>query len=81
MVEQLSKQVMELTDKIHHLETSAAYQEDVIDNLNQTIGKQHQDIQQLQTQIRLLSEFIKNLQQDASSGIKMPNEEVPPPHY
>lgn len=81
MVDTLKKQFVDLTDKIHHLEVSSAYQEDVIEHLNKTLGKQHQEIQQLQAQIRLLSDILKTLKDDSGSGIKLPSEEAPPPHY
>ncbi|QBZ83246.1 Protein SlyX [Hydrogenovibrio crunogenus] len=81
MVDALKEQVIDLTDKIHQLEVSSAYQEDVIEHLNQTLGKQHQEIQQLQAQIRLLSDILKALKDESSSGIKLPSEEIPPPHY
>lgn len=81
MVEKLGQQVIELTEKIHRLETHAAYQEDVIDALNQNLNKQHQDVQHLQTQIKLLSDFIKTMKSEMDSGIKLPADELPPPHY
>ena len=67
-----------LTEKVNHLEMTQAYQEDVIENLENTVVQQHQDIQTLKNQLKLLSEYIKNLRQDS---IKNPEDEVPPPHY
>lgn len=81
MADALTDQLLELTEKIHHLETHAAYQEDVMDSLNQTIGLQQQDILQLKAQLKLLSEFIRNMKHELDSGIKLPTEETPPPHY
>ncbi|AZR82087.1 SlyX protein [Thiomicrospira sp. XS5] len=81
MDEQINQQLIDLTDKIHHLEVSSAYQEDVIEHLNKTLGKQHQEIQLLQTQVKVLSDYIKQLKYEIGSDIKLPSEEVPPPHY
>ena len=81
MAEHLTQTIQALNLKIQQLEEKSAYQEDTLESLNATIGKQHQDIQKLQTQIRLLSEFIKNLKSELNSGIKHASEETPPPHY
>ena len=81
MVDTLKEQFIDLTEKVHDLEVSSAYQEDVIEHLNKTIGQRHQDIQQLQTQIRLLSDLLKTIKNETGSGIKLPSEEIPPPHY
>jgi len=70
-----------LKQNIETLEMTVAFQEDMIESLNTTVGKQHQDIQLLQTQLKLLSEFVKNLKNQNEHGIKYTDEEVPPPHY
>lgn len=68
----------ELIARIEALEVTQSYQEDTIESLEKTVANQHQDIQLLQTQIRLLSDYIKTMRQD---GIRKPEEETPPPHY
>lgn len=73
-----SNELHSLIQKLHHLEMIQAYQEDTIESLEKTAGQQHQDIQLLKDQVRLLSELLKNIKQDA---IKSPQDEAPPPHY
>ncbi|GKT12255.1 MAG: SlyX protein [Thiomicrorhabdus sp.] len=70
--------LLSLTEKLQHLEMTQAYQEESIESLEKTIGQQHQDIQLLKDQIRLLSGLLKSMKQDA---IKSPQDEAPPPHY
>ncbi|MDG6772940.1 SlyX family protein [Thiomicrorhabdus sp. ZW0627] len=70
--------MQELQDKLHSIEMTQAFQDDVIEALQNTVAKQHQEIQTLQTQLRLLSEYLKTLREET---IKDPNQEVPPPHY
>lgn len=77
----LTQRVVDLTHKINELESISAFQESSIESLTDTVVKQHQDIQHLQTQLRLLSEFIKNVKSDMDSGIKHSSEETRPPHY
>lgn len=77
----MAEQLDALIERVYQLEIKTTYQEDTIEALNNTIGKQHQDIQTLRYQITLLSDYLKGLKQQLDSGIKMPNEEVPPPHY
>ncbi len=77
----MSDITLEIISKINNLESNMEYQEDAIEALNSTVGQQHQEIQQLQKKILLLSEYIKSLKDHNNSGIKRPEEEVPPPHY
>ncbi|WP_373017194.1 SlyX family protein [Thiomicrorhabdus sp.] len=68
----------ELQERLHAIEITQAFQDDVIEALQKTVAQQHQEIQTLQTQLRLLSEYLKTLREE---GIKDPTQEVPPPHY
>ncbi|NPA72832.1 MAG: SlyX family protein [Gammaproteobacteria bacterium] len=67
-----------LTEQLHNLQMTQSYQESTIESLEKTVVQQHADIQQLQDQVRLLSEYLKTLKQDF---IKNPGDESPPPHY
>jgi len=69
----------QIIEQLQQLQMNQAYQEDTIESLEKTIAQQHQDIQQLKHQLKLLSEFLKNMKQQ--DGIKAPHEEMPPPHY
>lgn len=68
----------ELQEKLHAIEVTQAFQDDTLEALQKTVGQQHQEIQTLKTQLRLLSEYLKTLREES---IKDPGQETPPPHY
>ncbi|NCN44365.1 MAG: SlyX protein [Piscirickettsiaceae bacterium CG_4_9_14_3_um_filter_43_564] len=70
-----------LQQKIESLEIRSAYQEDMLDHLNDAIGQQHLEIQQLKSQLQFVSSLLKQLKNDMGAEIKRPSEETPPPHY
>lgn len=63
-------------ERIIELEKKAAFQEDLLDQLNQALVEQ-------QKRIDLLEKRMKALYGQIESGvfIKRPEEESPPPHY
>jgi SlyX protein len=65
-------------DRIIELEIKAAYQEDLLQELNKIVGQQQLQIDRLEATCRLLNERIKSLPAEGSSGETI--EEVPP-HY
>lgn len=67
----MENQVTELEIRLTHLE-------DTIDVLNQSIIKQHNEIDVLKLQVSLLEKKIKASQ---SSPVAHESEEIPPPHY
>ena len=76
------KTLQVLSNRIQTLEMNQAFQEDSIEAMEKTIVKQHLEIQNLQNQMALLSDYLKALRQDVGhGGIKRPEDEVPPPHY
>ena len=74
-----SSNLNELKIQMENIETTQAFQDDTIESLQKTVAVQHQEIQMLQTQLTLLSEYIKNMKE--GGGIKLSSEETPPPHY
>lgn len=64
--------------RILQLEETQAFQEEEIEALKQTVTQQHHDIQLLQKQLKLLSEYLKTLREES---VRDPSQEVPPPHY
>jgi len=70
-----------LQQKIESLEIRSAYQEDMLDHLNDAIGQQHLEIQQLKSQLQFVSSLLKQLKNDMGAEIKRPSAETPPPHY
>lgn len=73
-----TEQIDALTNRLHNLEINQTFHEDSIEALEKTVAQQHQEIQHLQNQIRLLSDYLKTMRQDA---IRHPSDETPPPHY
>jgi Uncharacterized protein conserved in bacteria len=65
-------------DRIIELEIKAAYQEDLLQELNKIVAGQQQQIDRLETTCRMLNERIKSL--STESGATENIEEVPP-HY
>ncbi len=65
-------------DRIIELEIKAAYQEDLLQELNKIVGQQQQQIKRLEATCRLLNERIKGLSIEGGSGENI--DEVPP-HY
>lgn len=81
MNEDQSTKIIELEGRIHQLEIHQAYQDETVEQLNQLVAKQQQDIGDLKHRLNVLSDFLKNMKSDMGSQIKLPSEEVPPPHY
>ncbi len=59
------------------LETKISFAEDLLDELNRTVFRQQQQIEQLQQQIRLL---YQQMQAGGPAERRDPREEIPP-HY
>jgi len=70
--------IEELEDKIEHLETRQAFQEDTIESLNDIIIQYQKDLDNLQLKLKDLTEHI---QQSDNSFTDVQTEEPPPPHY
>lgn len=60
------------------LETKIAFQEQMIEELNQALVHQQFAIDKLQVQLRNLAEKLQGV---AGSQVASRAEEVPPPHY
>jgi SlyX protein len=66
-------------DRIIELEIKAAYQEDLLQDLNKIVGQQQQQIDRLEATCKLLNERIKNLSTGTGGGSE--NVDEVPPHY
>jgi SlyX protein len=66
-------------DRIIELEIKAAYQEDLLQDLNKIVGQQQQQIDRLEATCKLLNERIKSL--SAETGGSGENVDEVPPHY
>ena len=67
-----------MENRITELEIRLTHLEDTIEVLNNTIIKQHSEIDLLQLQVSQLEKKIKTSQ---SSQVALESEETPPPHY
>ena len=67
-----------LEDRIAELEMKIAFQEQLLDELNQALVQQQFDMDKIQLQLRYLAGNLKDMQ---PSNIASQTEETPPPHY
>lgn len=65
-------------DRIIELEIKAAYQEDLLQDLNKIVGQQQQQIDRLEATCKMLDERIRSLSVEGGGG---ENVEEVPPHY
>lgn len=68
----------EIENRLIELETKVAFQEDLIEQLNQVITSQEVTISKLS---RRLDDVVDTIKTQSDSGIKDLSQEVPPPHY
>ena len=64
-----------MEERLTHLETQIAYQDQIIEDLNQVVIELRQKVEELEK----LCISLKD--QNSGSHIKDPSLEVPPPHY
>ena len=65
-------------DRLTDLEIKLAFQEDLVDSLNQVVTAQQRELELLQGQVRLLYQQLKSLQPSDISSVA---DEAPPTHY
>ena len=68
-----------IADSLVELEIKLAFQDDLLERLNQTVIDQQHQIDLLQKQTRLLYQLIERSQNDKQK-IDSPHDELPP-HY
>lgn len=66
------------TDRLVELEIKAAYQEDLLQSLNQTVAEQQQQLDRLALTCRILGERLKSL---AAQHTDDSHIDQTPPHY
>ena len=66
------------SERLTELEIKLAFQEELVETLNQIVVTQQRELDLLQGQVRLLYQQLKSLQ---PSDIALVEEEAPPPHY
>ena len=65
-------------EQLIDLQSRLAFQEDIIDEVNNTLGLQANEITELQQEIKELKRQLRAL---TPSNIASESEETPPPHY
>lgn len=68
----------DLLNAVIDLQTRFAFQEDLVQSLNQIVAQQSQQIEQLQVKSRELEQALIEMQ-DMAQGGETP--QMPPPHY
>ncbi|OOF86764.1 SlyX family protein [Rodentibacter ratti] len=67
-----------LENRITELEMKVAFQEQLLEELNQALVQQQFDMDRMQLQLRYMVNKLKDFQ---PSNIASQAEETPPPHY
>ena len=68
----------DIHEQLSNVEIKLAFQDDLVETLNQIVIGQQQQLDLLQQQVQLLFQQFKSLQ---PSDIADLAQEVPPPHY
>lgn len=66
----------DLSARINELETRLAFQDDAVHSLSDMVARQDQQIRQLQRQVELLIQRLRDQQQPYTEVV-----DQPPPHY
>lgn len=66
--------------RLEELESRLAFQDDLIETLNETVARQDRDLARLELKVKSLSEKINDLSEAGAALISTPGDEVPP-HY
>jgi len=78
MTTEIPKKLIELQNCVEALESRNAFQDDIIEQLNNELTVHQADIAELKSQIKLIANRIK----DNSPGQSQSQDiEPPPPHY
>jgi len=70
-----------MDERLMELEIKAAYQEELLQALNDVVGQQQQQISRLEATCRLLHERIKGLSENAGRELGDTAAHEVPPHY
>jgi len=63
---------------IIELQTKYAYQEDLLQALNEVVTRQQQELASLKDEMKRMRESLRGMM---GSQLARPEEDVPPPHY
>lgn len=74
----IKKNIEQLSQSIEALESRNAFQDDIIEQLNQELAIHQEQIAELKVQLQLVANRIKD---NASEPLSKQEVEPPPPHY
>jgi len=78
MTTKIPKKLIELQNSVEALESRNAFQDDIIEQLNNELTVHQADIAELKSQLKLIANRIK----DNTAGQSQSQDiEPPPPHY
>lgn len=63
--------------RFQDIESKIAFQEHLLENLNEALTSQQQQLDGLRSQLNKITQILETSEQQ----ISRPEEEVPPPHY
>ncbi|MDQ6973883.1 MAG: SlyX family protein [Mariprofundaceae bacterium] len=69
---------MNIEQGIIELQTKYAYQEDLLQSLNEVVTQQQQELVSLKEDLKRMQASLRGMM---GSQLARPDEEVPPPHY
>jgi SlyX protein len=70
--------IVALEQRIESLEAKNAFQEDMIEQLNQELAVHQAELAELKQQFKLLADRVKSMRTNQVADL---SEETPPPHY
>jgi SlyX protein len=70
----------DLANRLDELESRLAFQDDLIENLNEVIARQDRDLARMALQLKALSARLNDMA-DAGAGQAISSEHEVPPHY
>lgn len=66
--------------RLDELESKLAFQDDLIESLNEIIARQDRDLARLQLSVNTLADKLRDIGESAGASGSSPEQEVPP-HY
>jgi SlyX protein len=78
MTAEISKNIIQLRDSVEALQSRNAFQDDIIEQLNNELAIHQLEISDLKSQLKLIANRIKDNTSGESQSVDV---EPPPPHY
>jgi len=69
-----------IESRLDELESRMAFQDDLIESLNEIIARQDRDLARLELRVKSLTDKLNDIAESAATPAETPGHEVPP-HY